>query len=122
MKPSRSTALVVSLVAMACVHAPVAPRAQDGVGSYYGESFAGRRTASGERFDPKAFTAAHRDLPFGTRIRVTNLDNGRTVVVRINDRGPFADGRIVDVSWAAARELGMLRSGVARVRVEPLPN
>jgi rare lipoprotein A len=119
---TRSAAVIVSLVAVACVHAPVATRAQDGLASYYGASFAGRRTASGERFDPNALTAAHRDLPFGTRIRVTNLDNGRAVIVRVNDRGPFADGRIVDVSWAAARELGMLRSGVARVRLELLQN
>ena len=119
MRARRSTAVLISLVAMACVHAPVATtHAQDGFASYYGASFAGRRTASGERFDPQAFTAAHRDLPFGTKMRVTNLDNGRTVIVRINDRGPYAHGRIVDVSWAAARELGMLRSGVARVRVE----
>src|SRR5438067_10572330 len=105
---------------MACVHAPVAPRAQDGVGSYYGESFAGRPTASGERFDPRAFTAAHRDLPFGTRLRVTNLENGRSVTVRVNDRGPYAAGRIVDLSWQAARELDMVDSGVARVRLEIL--
>jgi rare lipoprotein A len=121
LRASRSTALLIPLLAMACVHGAVAPtRTQDGLASYYGASFAGRRTASGERFDPSGFTAAHRDLPFGTKIRVTNLDNGRTVIVRINDRGPYADGRIVDVSWAAARELGMLRSGVARVRVELL--
>jgi rare lipoprotein A len=108
---------------MACVHGRIAPaRSQDGFASYYGAAFAGRRTASGERFDPKGFNAAHRDLPFGSRIRVTNLDNGRTVVVRINDRGPYADGRIVDLSWAAARDLDMLQSGVARVRVELLPN
>jgi rare lipoprotein A len=121
-RASCSCAVVVSLIAFSCVHAPAATRSQDGLASYYGASFAGRHTASGERFDPNAFTAAHRDLPFGTRIRVTNLDNGRTVIVRVNDRGPFANGRIVDVSWAAARELGMLRSGVAHVRVELLQN
>ena len=122
-RAGRSAALLLSLLATACAHAPVAPpRAQDGYASYYGAAFAGRRTASGERFDPNGLTAAHRDLPFGSRIRVTNLDNGRTVVVRVNDRGPYSDGRIVDVSWAAARELGMLRSGVARVHLELLPN
>ena len=88
--------------------------------SYYGKSFAGRPTASGERFDPRALTAAHRDLPFGTRLRVTNLENGRSVTVRVNDRGPYAAGRIVDLSWQAARELGMVDSGVARVRLEIL--
>ena len=90
--------------------------------SYYGAAFAGRRTASGERFDARALTAAHRELPFGTHVRVTNLANGRSVTVRINDRGPFAGGRLVDLSWEAARELDMLRSGVARVRLEVLPD
>ena len=114
---------VLIALAVACAHGP-ATRAltQDGTASYYGAAFAGRRTASGERFDPGAFTAAHRELPFGSRIRVTNLENGRSVVVRVNDRGPYADGRIVDLSEAAARELGMLHSGVARVHLELLPN
>jgi rare lipoprotein A len=115
--------VLLSMVGIACAHRPVAPaRTEDGYASYYGASFAGRRTASGERFDPRGFTAAHRDLPFGSKVRVTNLDNGRSVVVRVNDRGPYAAGRIVDLSWAAARELGMLQSGVVRVRVELLPN
>jgi rare lipoprotein A len=95
-------------------------RAEEGYASYYAADFAGRRTASGERFDPRAFTAAHRDLPFGTRIRVTNLENGRSVTVRVNDRGPYVEGRIVDLSWAAAREIGMLRSGVTRVHLDVL--
>ena len=78
------------------------------------------RAERGERFDPRALTAAHPELPFGTRVRVTNLDNGRSITVRINDRGPFAGGRIVDLSWGAARALDMLRRGVARVRLEVL--
>lgn len=90
----------------------------EGVASYYGHELAGNRTASGERFNPQALTAAHRSLPMGTRIRVTNQANGRSVVVRINDRGPFARGRIIDVSLAAAREIAMVRSGTARVRLE----
>ena len=98
----------------------VDPAVQDGMASYYGARFAGRLTASGERFDPRALTAAHPELPFGTRVRVTNLDNGRSITVRINDRGPFASGRIVDLSWEAARVLDMLRRGVARVRLEVL--
>ena len=117
--------LVVALALVACAHAPAGKGSApvgEGVASYYGESLRGHRTASGERFDPNALTAAHRDLPFGSKIRVTNLGNGRTVVVRVNDRGPYADGRIVDLSWAAARELDMLRSGVAHVRLELLPN
>jgi rare lipoprotein A len=126
----RPSAALLALLA-ACARASVAPTpqpqsaprpspAQDGMASYYGAAFAGRRTASGERFDPRALTAAHRELPFGTRLRVTNLENGRSITVRVNDRGPFASGRIVDLSWEAARALDMLRSGVARVRLEVL--
>lgn len=83
-----------------------------GVASFYWQ---GRSTASGERFNPSAMTAAHRSLPFGTKVRVTNLKNGRSVVVRINDRGPFVRGRVIDVSKAAASELGFTGSGVTRV-------
>ncbi|WP_036987538.1 septal ring lytic transglycosylase RlpA family protein [Pseudomonas sp. EGD-AK9] len=93
---------------------------ETGKASYYGDRHHGRKTASGERFDQHALTAAHRSLPFGTRVRVTNLSNERSVVVRINDRGPFVRGRIIDVSRAAAERLGMLRSGVVPVRVEQL--
>ena len=88
-----------------------------GVASYYGNELAGNRTASGERFDPGQLTAAHRSLPFGSMVRVTNTSNGDSVVVRINDRGPFARGRVIDVSHAAAREIGMHRSGTARVKL-----
>ena len=91
-----------------------------GRASFYGERFRGRRTASGERFNPDAMTAAHRTLPFGTRLRVTNTRNGRSVTVRVNDRGPFSRGRILDLSRAAARQIGMIRSGTARVRLERL--
>lgn len=91
-----------------------------GEASYYGRGFHGRKTASGEKFDMHALTAAHRTLPMGTRVRVTNLDNGRTVVVRINDRGPFHKRRIIDVSYAAAHKLDMLRSGVVPVKLEIL--
>ncbi|WP_448679366.1 septal ring lytic transglycosylase RlpA family protein [Pseudomonas nicosulfuronedens] len=92
----------------------------EGTASYYGKAHHGKRTASGERFNQNALTAAHRTLPFGTRVKVTNLDNGRSVVVRINDRGPFGRGRIIDVSKAAAEQLNMLRSGTAPVRLEGL--
>jgi len=90
----------------------------EGVASYYGNELAGNRTSSGERFDPHAFTAAHRSLPLGTKLRVTNLSNGRSVFVRVNDRGPFTRGRILDVSLAAAREIAMVGPGHARVRLE----
>jgi rare lipoprotein A len=89
----------------------------EGQASYYGAKHQGQRTASGERFDQHQLTAAHRTLPFGTKVRVTNLNNDKSVLVRINDRGPFARGRIVDLSRKAAQQLDMLRSGVAPVRV-----
>ncbi|WP_207883611.1 septal ring lytic transglycosylase RlpA family protein [Pseudomonas sp. 30_B] len=92
----------------------------EGTASYYGKAHHGKRTASGERFNQHALTAAHRTLPFGTRVKVTNLNNGRSVVVRINDRGPFGRGRIIDLSKAAAEQLNMLRSGTAPVRLEGL--
>ena len=85
--------------------------------SFYGEAFRGRPTASGEAFDPDALTAAHRTLPFGTCLRVESLDNGRSVRVRVTDRGPYAKGRLVDLSEAAARALDLVRQGVARVRL-----
>ena len=91
-----------------------------GIASWYGPGFHGRRSASGERFNQNALTAAHRYLPFGTRVRVTNLNNGRSVVVRINDRGPYSGRRIIDLSAGAARAIGMIRSGTAQVRVEVL--
>ncbi len=92
--------------------------AQEGMASWYGPGFAGRTTSNGEVFDPSQLTAAHRTLPFGTRVRVTNLTNGSSIEVRINDRGPFKAGRIIDLSRAAADRIGMLASGVVRVRVE----
>lgn len=91
-----------------------------GLASWYGREFDGRRTASGERFDMNRLTAAHRTLPFNTRVRVTNLENGRSVEVRINDRGPFVEGRIIDLSYRAARKIGMVKPGLARVRLEVL--
>lgn len=95
---------------------------ETGLASWYGKAFDGRRTSSGEIFDSRLLTAAHRTLPLPSWIEVRNLDNGRSVVVRVNDRGPFADPdeRILDVSEAAARELGMVGAGVARVRIRVL--
>ena len=89
-----------------------------GRASYYAHRFHGRSTASGETYDETKLTAAHRTLPFGTRIRVTNLENGRKVTLRVNDRGPHRKSRVIDVSYVAARRLGFVREGVARVRVE----
>ena len=91
-----------------------------GMASWYGPGFAGRLTANGEIFDPSQLTAAHKTLPFNTLVRVVNEDNGRSVVVRINDRGPFKPGRVIDLSRAGAEAVGMVGSGVARVRLELL--
>ncbi|MEM7666638.1 MAG: septal ring lytic transglycosylase RlpA family protein [Pseudomonadota bacterium] len=89
-----------------------------GTASYYGRRFHGRRTANGERFDMRAMTAAHRTLPFGTLVRVTNTRNGREVTVRINDRGPFIRGRSIDLSRAAAKQIGMISRGHAQVQMD----
>lgn len=89
-----------------------------GVASYYGRRFHGRLTANGERFNMNAMTAAHKTLPFGTKVRVTNPRNGKSVVVRINDRGPFIRGRTIDLSRAAASRIGMISSGHARVELD----
>jgi rare lipoprotein A len=91
-----------------------------GIASYYGKQYHGRKTASGERFNMHELTAAHRTLPFGTNLKVTNLANDRSVVVRINDRGPFKRDRILDLSLEAARRLQMVTAGTARVRIDPL--
>jgi rare lipoprotein A len=126
------------LVALGCAHAPrqqgsAQPRESsvepsqaparhaepvgEGLASWYGGALRGHLTANGERFNPSALTAAHRTLPFGTCLHVENLANGRSVDVRVNDRGPYVNGRIVDVSEAAARRLDMLHEGVGRVRL-----
>ncbi|WP_346290296.1 septal ring lytic transglycosylase RlpA family protein [Sphaerothrix gracilis] len=94
--------------------------ADSGMASWYGPGFHGRRSASGEVFNQNALTAAHRTLPFGTQVRVTNLSTNQQVVVRINDRGPYSRGRIIDLSAAAARQIGLARAGVGRVRIEVL--
>jgi rare lipoprotein A len=104
----------VAFGAFASLLPPPAEAAQCGKASWY---TMGTRTASGDRMDADALAAAHRSLPFGTRVKVENLANGRSVVVRINDRGPFVRGRVIDVTRGAARHLGMIDSGVARVRV-----
>lgn len=99
---------------------PGGSRSEVGDASFYARKFEGRRTASGERYDPAELTAAHRTLDFGTRVRVTRLDDGRQVEVRINDRGPWVDGRVIDLSRRAAEKLDIVRAGTARVRVEVL--
>jgi rare lipoprotein A len=91
-----------------------------GVASWYGPGFHGRRSANGEVYNQNSMTAAHRSLPFGTNVQVTNLNNGRSVIVRITDRGPFVRGRVIDLSAAAARVLGVMQSGVAPVQLNVL--
>ena len=115
------------LVTLACHHrrgpkvpppVPMKGNVQEGVSSWYGKEFDGRPTSSGEIFDMHALTAAHRTLPLGTTIQVTNLDNGREAVLKVNDRGPFIAGRILDCSYGAAKKLGFAGAGLARVRIE----
>jgi rare lipoprotein A len=91
-----------------------------GSASWYGGKFHGRKTANGERYNQNALTAAHKSLPFGTKVRVTNAANGKSVIVRINDRGPYSGKRVIDLSRAAANAVGMIQRGVARVRVDVL--
>jgi rare lipoprotein A len=86
--------------------------------SYYGDDFHGRKTASGEVFDQWKLTCAHRDLPFGTRLKVTNLQNKKSVLVRVNDRGPWVSGRLIDLSYAAAKKIDMIQRGVVKVKIE----
>lgn len=115
---------LLSLLAIGCAttqHAGEAGLPQDeGIASYYAGEYAGKATANGEIFNPEVLTAAHRSLPFGTRVRVTRIDvpDSPSVVVRINDRGPFKNGRIIDLSKAAAEQLRMIREGIVEVRLE----
>ncbi len=113
-------ALLLAVIAGGPAHASVG--AQEGIASFYGhnDGFHGGKTASGERYDKNSMTAAHRTAKFGTRMRVTNLSNGKSVVVRINNRGPYIRGRVIDLSVAAARQLGFFSRGITRVRVEPV--
>ena len=112
----KTTILIVFLTVMgfACLHA----QTQTGKASYYAKKFEGRRTASGERLHPYSMTCAHRFYPFGTMLRVTNLSNGKVVIVRVTDRGPYARGRVIDLSRRAAQLLGMIMQGIATVKVE----
>jgi rare lipoprotein A len=134
--PIRWTLLLTPILLMGCATtggrhatpeepATVAPESRNskpevGVASYYAHRFHGRRTASGDAYDENELTAAHRFLPFGTRIRVTNLANERSIVVTVTDRGPVSRRRLIDLSRRAARELGFLRAGITRVALEVL--
>jgi len=111
----RIIALLLILCTMSFI--PLYAQSQRGKASYYAKNLNGRRTASGERLHPDSLTCAHRTYPFGTMVRVLNPANGRSVVVRVTDRGPFVGGRIIDLSWRAAKELGIIAQGVAMVVV-----
>jgi rare lipoprotein A len=112
---------VLGMAVAACLHAqdqPAAFAVEEGIASWYGPSFDGLRAASGEIFDSGQLTAAHRTLPFGTKVRVRRLDSEESIVVRINDRGPFVESRIIDLSYAAAQRLGVTDPGIVRVALE----
>lgn len=110
--------LLSVLIAVVCLSACSQKVTQTGKASYYANKFKGRKTASGAKYRHSKLTAAHRTLPFGTKVKVTNLRNGKSVKVKINDRGPFVSGRIVDLSKKAARKIDMLNEGVGTVKIQ----
>ena len=115
----RTAVLIAIIVFSLSLYAKTEESFQDtGIASWYGAGHDGNRTASGEVFDMKSYTAAHNTIRFGTKVKVTNPANGRSVIVTINDRGPFVDGRIIDLSKAAAAEIGLMRKGIGKVRIE----
>ena len=125
LKPALLLMVVAALAVSGCGGGSGEPSTEpgsveEGEASYYAHKYHGRTTANGETYDENKMTAAHKTLPFGTTVRVTNLANGKKVVVRINDRGPFIKGRIIDLSYKAAGELDYISRGVVKVRVEVL--
>ena len=109
---------VIFCLFIICFFASCISVKEKGRASYYADKFNGRKTASGATFRQRKKTAAHRTLPFGTKLKVTNLDNGKTVHVKVNDRGPFVEGRMIDLSKKAAKKLGMLQQGIANVEIK----
>ena len=120
MKIFKLMVLMLLCVIQGMTQVASAAAAQEGEASYYAGSLHGKKTASGEFYDKSALSAAHRSLPFGTKVRVTYLETGQSVVVVINDRGPYAKGRIIDLSAAAARQIGLIDAGHGRVRLETI--
>ncbi len=124
MRNKAAIVIVLSLMLFGCIkRIPESPEfekkyVEKGIASWYGDEFEGRPTASGEIFDPDGMTAAHKTLPFGTIVKVTNLDNGKEAELKINDRGPFVKGRIIDCSKRGAKELGFFGKGTAKVKIE----
>ncbi len=117
MRARTARSLLAVALALGLAPTKVAAAPEEGVAAFYADRFEGRRTASGERYDGRQLTCAHRTHPFGAILEVTDLATGRSVRVRVNDRGPWTKGRILDLSKAAARTLGMIERGTARVRV-----
>ncbi|MFW5996680.1 MAG: septal ring lytic transglycosylase RlpA family protein [Lentisphaeria bacterium] len=121
-KPRLSPGVVIAVLALLVLVVktcfPEFGEVETGLASYYSSSLEGRETASGEVYRESRLTAAHRDIPLGSEVRVTNLDNGKSVVVQINDRGPYDDDRIIDLSKAAAKKLDFLKEGTAKVKIE----
>jgi len=113
--------IVILILGTICL-IPCAAQKQHGKASYYSKKITGAKTASGQRLHHDSLVCAHRSYPFGTHLKVTNLSNNKTVIVKVIDRGPFGKGRIIDLSWAAAKKIGMLNQGVASVKVELLEN
>lgn len=128
LRRTQGCALAVLFIFLSCFAGLAAPTGStndvagvvQGVASFYGKEHHGKKTANGEIFDMYKLTAAHRSLPFGSLVKVTNLTNNRSVIVRINDRGPYIGGRIIDLSQAAAERLEMIRSGISKVKIEVL--
>lgn len=118
LSPKSEARLPASITPLPLVRPQEREKSQTGIASWYGEECEGNNTASGEVFDLNGFTAAHRELPLGTTVRVTNLNNRRTILLRVNDRGPSIAGRVIDVTWGVAKRLGFVNAGLAPVRVE----
>lgn len=115
-------ARLIMIIILSCLATNLMAQTYTGKASYYGDGFHGRKSASGKVYDMYRNTCAHKTLPFGTKLKVTNLKNGKSTIVEVTDRGPYAKGRIIDVSKSAAMELGMVAAGVAKVEVEVLKN
>lgn len=119
---SKIITCTISIVAALCSWPCFAQKKQHGKASFYSKKSTGARTASGQRLHHDSLTCAHRYYPFGTRLKVTNLNNNKSVVVKVIDRGPFGRGRIIDLSWAAAKAIGMIAQGIASVKIETVEN
>jgi rare lipoprotein A len=117
MKPQCLFVLLLALVATSCHRKGIPSGSETGMASFYAESYNGKKTANGEIYNSSALTAAHKTLPFGTKVKVTNLSNGKSVKVRVNDRGPFVAGRIIDLTKKAAKKIDMVNAGVVKVKI-----